>query len=63
MFVNENNILHCETKTLYCLDPYILYRISKITDGMNDINNTQNPFIDRTYYKYCVEVKNALLTY
>lgn len=70
-------VRECEPKTIYCLDPYLLHRrpskttnthrtfvrISFVPIEINDINNSQNPLLPRTYDHDGVAFREKLTVY
>lgn len=76
-FIDADRIASCEAGKLYCFDPYILHRRPPTTAGMmrtfvrvsfvpieiNDVNNTQNPLLPRTYTRDGVQHRNTLTAY
>jgi hypothetical protein len=62
--VEENNVMHLDTNSLYFLDPYVVHRRPPTTYGafrstvrvsftpieIPDINNTRNPLIETHHY-------------
>ncbi|AQW88969.1 hypothetical protein pEaSNUABM50_00452 [Erwinia phage pEa_SNUABM_50] len=76
-FVHNDEVQQCKENVLYCLDPYILHRrpssstgevrtfvrISFVPIEINDVNNTQNKLLPRTYNNDGVQVRNKLRTY
>lgn len=76
-FVKDENTEVLKENTIYCMDPYMLHRRPKQTTGtvrtfvrvsfvpieINDINNTQNPYLVRQYTKDGVKFRKSLLEY
>lgn len=66
-----------EANTVYCMDPYVLHRRPMSTTGtkrtfirisyvpieINDINNTQNPMLERNYTDDGLVFRSQLVTY
>lgn len=75
--VDEKNVVTCEENTVYCIDPYILHRRPNLSNGIfrtfvrisfvpieiNDVNNTQNPYLPCNYTHDGVKFRNTLLDY
>jgi hypothetical protein len=77
-WINEGNVSKCLDNTMYCMDPYIVHRrppsssslaqrtfvrVSFVAIEIDDIRNTQNPLLPRTYTRDGVAHRNRLRTY
>lgn len=73
----NKEIKQCKENVLYCMDPYVLHRRPSVSTGLHrtfvrisfvpimidDVNNTQNPFLPQSYSHDGVAYRNKLKKY